>query len=66
MKYNIEIQMVTGMIHKANAIEIGNDWLNIIRNLDDAAYVQLPLSETKCVSLSPKHIVSVSMEEVVE
>lgn len=66
MKYNIEIQMVTGVVHKASAIEIGNDWLQVIRNLDDAAYVQLPLSETKAVSLSPKHIVSVSMEEVEE
>lgn len=66
MKYNIEIQMVTGVIHKAEAIEIGGDWLKVIRNLDDAAYVQLPLSKNKAVSLSPKHIVSVSIEEVEE
>lgn len=66
MKHEVEVQMVTGTMHKSKAIEVGSDFLKILYNLDDASYIQLPITDAQIVILNPAHIVSVTLHEVVE
>lgn len=66
MKHVIEVQMITGITYKSVPSELDNDMVNLFRNLDGAKYLQIPLSDTRGVILTPKHIVSIMLTEVGE
>lgn len=66
MRHVIEVQMITGITYKSVPSELDNDMVNLFRNLDGAKYVQIPLSDTQGVILTPKHIVSIMLTEVGE
>lgn len=66
MKCFIEVEMVTGAKHKSIPTEVEGSLLKVFYNLDAASHVQIPLSESQAVILSPKHIVSLTLTEISE
>lgn len=66
MKHYIEAEMVTGTKYKSVATEVDGQLLKVFYNLDNASHVQLPITESDCIILNPKHIVSLRFTEVME
>jgi hypothetical protein len=66
MKYFIEVEMITGTKHKSIPTDIDESVLSVFRNLEEAKHIQIPISETQGVILSPKHIVSLTLTEIPE
>lgn len=66
MKYWIEAEMITGTKHMSIATEIDDHLLKLFYNMDNASHIQLPITESDCVILNPKHVVSLRLTEVME
>ncbi|WP_443698966.1 hypothetical protein [Pseudomonas sp.] len=64
MKHIIKVQMTTGVVHTSIAGVITNGLMEVFQNLDSSAFMQISVSDTEVVILNPKHIVSVTLQEV--
>lgn len=66
MKYWIEAEMITGTKHMSIATDVSSSLLEGFYNMDNASHIQLPITESDCVILNPKHVVSLRLTEVME